>query len=59
MPAAAVPEGAVVIIPGDGEMLIDHVENSTPRAGQITWHGAEGLDVIVGGNVKIEVVSLP
>ncbi len=61
--AAAIPEGSLVKIPAllgkVEEMRIDHVENSTPRPGKITWRDTNGLEVIIGGNVRIEVLELP
>ena len=60
MVAAAIPEGSKVMLPEDlGEMLIDHKENSTPRAGKITWRDKNGNEAIVGGNVRIHVIALP
>lgn len=65
LPAAAIPEGSVVSIPSDEPGLISlriqiqSIENSTPRPGKITWYDAENNKYIIGGNVKIEVISFP
>lgn len=63
LPAAAVKEGSTVIL-GDElawseEFIIDHLENSTPKPGKITWRNKNGVEVVVGGNERIKVVKLP
>ena len=59
--AAAVKEGDLVKVPMPSgevvEMLIDHIEYATPKPGKSTWRDAKGLEVIIGGNVKIEVLE--
>lgn len=66
LPAAAVPEGAVVKIPdntpvGDSflEIHIDSIENNTPVAGKITWYDKRGLHTVIGAATRVEVISLP
>jgi hypothetical protein len=62
LPAAAVPKDSVVRLGEPGEehrFIIARVENSTPRAGLITWIDPDGLEEVVGGNDKIEIVELP
>lgn len=59
LPAAAIPEGSIVEIPEEGEVLIDHIENGTPRPGKVTWFAKDGTRYIVGGSTKIQVVKYP
>lgn len=65
MPAAAIPEGAEVIIPreaNEDDPAVIHVvviENSTPRPGLITWYSEEDLPYIIGASTDVVVVSLP
>lgn len=66
MPAAAVPEGAVVNVPNNQpsgpetfQMTIASIENSTPRPGLITWFDEDGHPVEIGGAIQVEVVAMP
>jgi hypothetical protein len=68
LPAAAVPEGAEVLVPDRVEngntpsmlqITVNTIENNTPVAGKITWHDKRGITVTVGAATMIEIVSLP
>ena len=62
LPAAAIPEGATVLlewVEGEEpeELVIDHVENSTPRAGKITWYRKDGTNVVMSATLRVEVLK--
>jgi hypothetical protein len=60
LPAAAIPRYSKVRIEGrDFVFSIDRIDNATPEPGKITWTDEDGLEEVVGGNEKIEVVELP
>jgi hypothetical protein len=66
LPAAAVPEGAVVKAPDPGApgkayltVRVKTVENATPHPGYIRWIDEFGFTVDIAASVRVEVVSLP
>lgn len=59
LPAAAIPEQSEVVDPTTGRTFVIYkVYNATPRAGRITWSDQDGNECEVGGNERVEVVSL-
>jgi hypothetical protein len=59
LPAAAIPEQSEVVDPTTGKtFVIFKIYNATPRAGRITWTDQDGAEYEVGGNERVEVVSL-
>jgi hypothetical protein len=60
LPAAAIPEQSEVVDPTSGRtFVIFKAYNATPKPGRITWTDQDGKECEVGGNERVEVVSLP
>jgi hypothetical protein len=60
LPAAAIPEQSEVVDPTTGKTFVIYkVYNATPKPGRITWSNQDGDEFEVGGNERVEVVSLP
>lgn len=55
--AAAVPEGALVRLDENETILIDVVENGSPRPGKITWIDKDGTAICLPANKRMEVIS--
>ena len=59
LPAAALGPWDVVLIPGrDEPFTIAKVYHTTPDPGSITWVDEAGLEEVVGGSQKIEILAL-